>query len=251
MVSIKDKIIPKLKVTLIHLLLSLLIFAVVLYFIFFEWYPEPFFTAQGGWQGIRLMAFVDLVLGPSLTLIVFNHLKSKKEIVLDLFIIALVQICALVWGGYQVYTQRPIALVFWAGAFYTVTSDEYKGQAIKNLDFSRFSQSVPPLIYSRLPKTSIELEVSKQLTEKKIPIYAQISLYEAIEKNLKSIFLDEVDIKEIMSKNPIMKSQLEKVTQGNITKYRYVALKAKYQNMILILENNGKLVGEVKAPYLN
>ncbi len=85
------------------------------------------------------MAFVQLVLGPSLTFIVFDHLKQRKVIIFDLSIIALVQAAALIWGGYQVYTQRPIALVFWYDAFYTVTSDDYSMQGIENPDFSQFS----------------------------------------------------------------------------------------------------------------
>jgi len=52
-----------------------------------------------------------------------------------------------------------------------------------------------------------------------------------------------------MSKNASMKSQLEKIIQGNVSDYNYIALKAKYQNMILILDKNGKLEGEVIAPY--
>ncbi len=76
---LSEKFIVKVKASSIHLALSFLIFVVILYFILFEWYPEPFFTAQGGWLGIKIMAFVDLVLGPALTFIVFNHLKKKKH----------------------------------------------------------------------------------------------------------------------------------------------------------------------------
>ena len=250
MSSLKDKLIPKLKATSIHLLISLLIFLVILYFILYDWYPEPFFTAQGGWQGIRLMALVDLVLGPALTFIVFNHLKQRKAIIFDLSLIAAIQIAVLIWGGLQVYTQRPIALVFWADAFYTVTGDDYSVQGIDNPDFSQFSAHVPPLIYSRPLTTLIEMEQFRRLTEKKIPVYAHVSLYETIEDNLSSVFLHEVDIEEVKSKNSAMKSQLEKIVQGNIADYNYIALKAKYQNMILIMEENGNLVGEVKAPYI-
>jgi len=246
----KDKLISKLKAAFIHLGLSLLVFVVILYFILFVWYPEPFFTAQGGWQGIRLMALVDLVLGPSLTLIVFNHLKSRKEIVSDLSIIALLQVCALIWGGYQVYSQRPIALVFWDGAFYTTTQDDYLSQGAKIPDFSQYSHHIPPLIYSRPLKTQLEMEEFKALTEKSIPIYAQASFYENIEDNLESIFQYEVNIKEIMSENAQMKSRLEKITDGHIADYKYIALKAKYQNMVLVMNKNGRLVGSVKAPYL-
>ena len=247
--NLKQKLISKLKATLVHFCLSLLIFSVILYFVLFEWYPEPFFTAQGGWQGIRLMILVQLVLGPLLTFIVFDHLKQRKAIVLDLSVIAVVQVIALILGGYQVYTQRPIALVFWHDAFYTVTSDDYSIQGIENPDFSNFSQHVPPLIYSRPLSTLIELEHFNQLTEKSIPVYAHVSLYEKIDDHLDSIFLHGVDIKEVMSKNASMKSQLEKIIHGNVSDYNYIALKAKFRNMILILDKNGKLEGEVVAPY--
>ena len=248
--ALKDKLKYKLKATSIHLLLSLLIFAVILYLILFDWYPEPFFTAQGGWQGIQLMAFVDLVLGPVLTFIVYDQFKQRKKIVFDLSIIVFIQITALIWGGYTVYSQRPIAMVYWANTFYTVTSDDYREQGIDNPDFSQFSAHVPPLIYSRPVKTLIEMEQSRQLTEKKIPAYVHVSLYEKIEDNLSSVFSGGVDIKEVISKNSTMKSQLENIVHGNIDDYNYITLKAKYQNMVLILDENGNLVGEVKAPYL-
>ena len=247
--SFKDKLIPKLKAASIHLGLSILVFLVVLYFIFFDWYPEPFFTAQGGLQGMRLMAFVNLVLGPFLTFIVFNHLKPRKTMVFDISLIVLVQLCALVWGSYLVYTQRPVAMVFWNDAFYTVTADDYSEQGIDIPDFSQFSAHVPPLIYSRPLTTLIEMEQFRQLTEKKIPIYAHVSLYENIEGNLSSIFSHGVDIEEVISKNFSMKSQLEEIAQGNVADYSYIALKAKYQNVILVFEKSGSLVGEVKAPY--
>lgn len=247
--SLKDTLIPKLKASSVHLFISLLVLVVILYFILYDWYPEPFFTAQGGRHGVRLMAFVNLVLGPLLTFIVFDHLKQRKAIIFDISLIVFVQISALIWGGYQVYTQRPIALVFWNDAFYTVTGDDYSVQGIDNPDFSQFSAHVPPLIYSRPLTTLIEMERFRQLTEKKIPIYAHVSLYEKIEDNLSSVFSRGVDIEEVISKNSSMKSQLEKIVQGNVADYNYIALKAKYQNIILIMGKNGNLVGEVKAPY--
>jgi len=249
--SLKEKLKSKSKAAFIHLLLSLVIFAVILYFILFDWYPEPFFTAQGGEQGARLMAFVSLILGPFLTFIVYNHLKLRKVIIFDLSFIVLVQITGLIWGGYQVYTQRPMALVFWSNSFYTVTSDEYSTQGIENPDFSQYSSHVPPLIYARSPENLLELEASRQLTEKSIPIYAQTSLYETIEDNLEAVFLSQVDIEEVIAKNAEMKTQLAEITDGDITSYNYVALKAKFQNIILIMKENGELLGEVKAPYFN
>jgi len=250
MTGLKAKLIHKLKATSVHLFISLIILLFFLYLILFEWYPEPFFTAQGGWQGIQLMALVDLVLGPSLTFIVFNHLKQRKEIIFDLSLIAIVQVAALIWGGLQVYTQRPIALVFWSDSFFTVTSDDYIAQGIDNPDFSQYSSYVPPLIYARPPHNLLELEASRQLTERSIPIYAQTSLYETLEDNLEAVFLSQVDIEEVIATNAEMKAQLAEITDGDIASYKYLALKAKFHNMILIMKENGELIGEVKAPYL-
>ena len=244
-----SKLKTKLKAASIHLSFSLLIFVIILYYILYQWYPEPFFTAQGGWQGIQLMAFVDLVLGPALTFIVFDHLKPRKEIISDLSIIAMIQITALIWGGYMVYSQRPIALVFWTDAFYTVTQDDYYDQGIEPPDFSKYSAHKPPLIFSRPVLTEMELVNFRKLTQEGIPVYAHVALYENIKDYLDDILINQVDISEVIRNNEEMKRQLLEITQGKLGAYKYVALKAKYQNMILIMKENGDIVGEVKAPY--
>ena len=95
----------KFKAAGIHLGISSIIFLILSYFIIFQWYPFPYFTADGGWQGIRIVALIDLVLGPLLTLIIFNHHKSRREIRFDLGTIALVQVCVLAWGIYTVHDE--------------------------------------------------------------------------------------------------------------------------------------------------
>ena len=246
--GLKDKIIHKAKATSIHLILSILVFIIILYFILFEWYPEPFFTAQGGWQGIRLMAFVDLILGPALTLIVYNHLKPRKLIIFDISVIVVIQIAALILGGYTVYSQRPIALVYWGTAFYTVTNDDYDKQGIDAPDFSQYSPYIPPLIYSRPVATEAELELSNSLTNKMIPAYAHTEFYAGIEENMEAILSNEVDMNEIILTNPTMLKRIEELTKGDLDAYRYMALKAKFHHMILIMTEDGILIGSVKAP---
>ena len=246
--DLKDKIIYKVKAASVHLLISVLVFIIFLYFILYEWYPEPFFTAQGGWQGIRLMAFVDLVLGPTLTLIVYNHLKQRKYIIFDISVIVAVQIAALILGGYTVYSQRPIALVYWGTAFYTVTNDDYHKQGLETPDFSQYSQYIPPLIYSRPVATEAELESSNRLTSKMIPAYAHIEFYAAIEDNMEDILSNEVNMNEVMLTNPTMSKRIEELTNGDLDAYRYIALNAKFHNMRLIMTEEGVLIGSVKAP---
>src|SRR5210317_459647 len=110
----------KLIASALHFTVSLIIFSVFIYILLIHWYPSPYFTASGGWQGLKIVVLVDLVLGPLLTFIVFNKKKSRLELTIDLSLIVGLQLAALVWGIVTVYQQRPLAIVFWDDRFYTV-----------------------------------------------------------------------------------------------------------------------------------
>ena len=231
----------------IHLSISIIIFIGVLYLILVEWYPEPFFTAEGGWQGIRLMAFVDLVLGPTLTLIVFNHTKKKLEIVLDLSVIVLIQIIALTWGGYTVYSKRPLAIAFYEFAFFTVTDDYYQIQGDSRPDFSLYSNSEPPMIAVRSPETEQEHQQFNKLTAMAVPIYAHSYLYEPVKNQLEFIKTKQVDIEEVMYHNALMKEEILAMTNGDVSGYIFMPLQAKFHNVIIVLTEEGEYKGMVKV----
>lgn len=182
-----DLVKAKLKASAIHLAISAVIFIGILYLILVEWYPGAFFNAEGGWKGLSLMAAVDLVLGPSLTLIIYNHTKAKKEILLDLSLIVIVQISALIWGGLQVYSERPVALVMWEGTFYTVTEDYYTDQNIRLEDLATYSDEKPMIIYAETDHSVEQLEELMKFNELKIPPYAQVHLYRSVKDNLASM----------------------------------------------------------------
>ena len=93
---------------LTHFGISLILFLFLLSIIIFVWYPGDLIHA-GGWQGIKIVAGVDLVLGPLLTLVIYNPMK--KSLPFDLFVIAMIQISALGYGVWNVYNEKPEALV--------------------------------------------------------------------------------------------------------------------------------------------
>lgn len=92
-----------------HFGISLVIFLVLVLLVFTVWYPGLLMQADNSWeQALMMIAGVDLVLGPLLTLIVFN--PKKKSLKMDLSIIALCQLAALVAGLYTVNSSRPVGL---------------------------------------------------------------------------------------------------------------------------------------------
>ncbi len=107
----------------VHMAISLALFLILLVCITQYWYPGILFDTGNGWRAIGIIIGIDLVLGPLLTLIVFNPKKSSLKF--DLFVIALVQTAALIYGSWTIHQTRPVALAFINTSFMTIfaTSD--------------------------------------------------------------------------------------------------------------------------------
>ena len=174
----KPLLITKLKATGIHISLSLVVFIYLAYQIYYNWYPQPYFSIDGGWQGIRLVAGVDLVLGPLLTFLIFNLSKSRKEIVFDLMIIVTIQIGALAYGVYATYSQRPVAIVIIDDYLLTALMEHYGGSLSSESVLNQYSDEKPPIIYAHLEKTTAAFdEANRKKMEEKIAEQAQLNLY--------------------------------------------------------------------------
>ncbi|MFK7997558.1 MAG: hypothetical protein AB8B87_25760 [Granulosicoccus sp.] len=104
----------------IHLTLSLLIFSSLVAVMLVYWFPGDLFIMDGGWAGLKLVALVDLVLGPALTLILFS--PGKPGLKMDMSIIAAIQIAALAYGFYTTHNQRTVAIVYAENEFVTVSA---------------------------------------------------------------------------------------------------------------------------------
>jgi len=171
-------LITKLKATGIHICLSLVVFIYLAYQIYYNWYPQPYFSIDGGWQGIRLVAGVDLVLGPLLTFLIFDLSKSRKEIVFDLMTIVTIQFGALAYGVNATYNQRPVAIVIIDNFVLTATMEHYGGSLSSEGVLKQYSDEKPPIIYAHLEQTSAAFaESNRKMMEEKIAEQAQLNLY--------------------------------------------------------------------------
>ena len=142
-----------------HLLISLVVFFVLLYLIVFHWYPSYYFHIDGGYRGIATIFFVDIVLGPVLTLLVFK--PGKPGLKFDMTAIVVLQIVALTWGVKSVVSERPALTVFYDGKFscmsYSETSDF-------NLERLALRDKKTPLL-AVLPRPSTHAEYQDMMLE--------------------------------------------------------------------------------------
>jgi len=138
----------------IHLGISLVIFAVLASLVVFIWYPGFLFTTDGGWQGLRLIGFVDLVLGPLLTLVIYQ--QGKPSLRFDMTAIATFQLICLTAGTFIVYSERPLALVYVDGQFFTMSAGDYKSASVAPPDLSQIPGPRPKRVAVQLPEDFAE-----------------------------------------------------------------------------------------------
>ncbi len=102
----------RVKASVIHLGLSLAVAVLAALLVFGIWYPYPYRDISGGRELFLLVITVDVILGPLITLAVFNRKKRRSELRRDLAIVALLQLGALGYGLWTVYVARPVHMVF-------------------------------------------------------------------------------------------------------------------------------------------
>jgi len=112
MSEFKQRFIDRLRAAGIHLGVSLCVAALAAGLVFGVWYPYPYREISGGRELFLLLVSVDVVMGPLLTLAIFNRRKPWSELRRDLALIALLQLSALGYGLWTVAVARPVHLVF-------------------------------------------------------------------------------------------------------------------------------------------
>lgn len=124
----------------LHLAISAAIAASALALILGLWFPGPLFEAAGGLGLLYLLAGVDVVLGPLLTLIVFK--SGKPGMKFDLAAIGTLQVVALAYGLSVVALARPAFVVFVLDRFELVTVVDLKPEDLAAARYEEF-RSVP------------------------------------------------------------------------------------------------------------
>lgn len=131
------------KFALSHLLVSAFIALLAASLVFWVWYPHPYGQISGGIYLFFILVSVDVVSGPLLTLVLFNPKKPRREIVIDMGMVVLIQTLALLYGLFTVYDARPLFLVHDFDRFRIIAAPDYGGIDV-NHAFNRLNQSVRP-----------------------------------------------------------------------------------------------------------
>lgn len=166
----------------VHFGISVLIFMLLFAVIFYCWFPGALFASAGGWDGIKIVAGVDLVLGPSLTFIIYNFTKPVRELVRDLSVIATFQLLCLGVGIYLVFDARPLAVVHVFDTLYSFNGEAYTALGLDSDVLESIPGAYPKKVYVDVPldKANFLNEHVKGLLNGERPLQERPDLYKAI-----------------------------------------------------------------------
>lgn len=100
--------------------------------VFFFWYPHPYGQLSGGRALFLILVSVDVVCGPLLTLVLFSPAKPRRELLLDMSVVILLQLAALGYGIHTAYQARPLFLVFEVDRFRVISLPDYQGVEVSS-----------------------------------------------------------------------------------------------------------------------
>jgi hypothetical protein len=153
----------RLKAFGVHLLCSALALTLVLGALYLGWYHWPGWHLTDASHVILVMVGVDVVLVPSITLLIANPRKPRRELARDIAIIVTVQLAALSYGTTTLWDGRPLSYAFSVNSLQVVQASDIDPAAAstarkQKMDLAPHWYSLPRWIWAPFPKDPQEAD---------------------------------------------------------------------------------------------
>jgi hypothetical protein len=140
----------------LHLLGSASALTLVLGSLYLGWYRWPGWYLSSVLHVVGIVVLVDLVVGPTLTLIVANPRKLRRILARDIALIVTVQLAALVYGTVTLWSGRPLYYAFSTNSLDCVQASDIDATEIalalrQNPALAPHWYSLPRWIWAPLP----------------------------------------------------------------------------------------------------
>ncbi|MEM9384467.1 MAG: hypothetical protein AAGA68_05355 [Pseudomonadota bacterium] len=228
----------KLRAFIVHLSLSSLIVGAVLTLALVAWYPAPYFQAMEVWQVVKMLVLVDLVLGPMLTLIVFD--PAKRSLTLDMTVVALVQVAALSYGSFTLHQERPYFMVYSGDHFEVLAYRDVDVSALPDPALARKPWRGPRLLVAPLPEDPRERTaiVAAILMGERRSLHLDPAFWQPYEDRMDLIASEMRPVQALVEIGPGPARQVERVTRrlGSASHVAYLACKARGRDIALLVD---------------
>jgi hypothetical protein len=151
----------RLKAFSLHLASSATVLTLILGSLYLGWYRWPGWHLTEVTQVVLIMVCVDVVLGPTLTFIIANQKKPRRELTRDVGMIVVVQLCALIYGSVSLWNGRPLYYAFSENLLqlvqaYDIEAAEAEAGRRENASLAPHWYSLPRWVWAPLPQDAEE-----------------------------------------------------------------------------------------------
>jgi hypothetical protein len=149
----------RLKALGLHLSASATLLTLILGSLYLGWYRWPGWYLTGVVRILVIVGIVDLALGPTLTLLIANPGKPRRELTRDIAVIVCVQLVALVYGATTLWRGRPLYYAFSVDRLEIVQASDLEAHEIAlaqrhNAALAPHWYSRPRWVWAPLPESS-------------------------------------------------------------------------------------------------
>ena len=236
------------KASAIHATGSALIAVTIVVLMLALWYPGAYFDAMGGKMLLLVVIGVDVVIGPLITLIIFD--PKKKSLKFDLAVIVVLQVTALAYGCYVMLEARPVYNVFVVDRFDLIAANQISSetQVRAKPEFQSLPLTGPKVIATRTiddPQRQLDITMNtlnggKDISE--LPeFYVPYDLM-ALQAGARAKPLAELEKKQPDQAATIRKFVADSGRKGD--EIGYLAMKARNQDMAVVVDKaTGAILG--------
>jgi hypothetical protein len=194
----------------VHFLVTLTLAACAAALVFLVWFPDPLQTMIGGTELFVLVVGCDLVLGPLVSLVIYNSRKSRRKLIFDYVVVGILQISAMVYGVHVLADSRPVFVAFSVDRMEIVTAREITDQelaAVSRPEFAKLSFTGPRLVGIDVPPAERTDALFKAMNGN--DIYLRPKFFVPYETKLAEVRKRARLISDLTRRKPASKSVIE------------------------------------------
>ncbi len=205
----------KLIATGVHFVVTLLLAAIAAALIFLVWYPDPFDYMIGGTELFVLIVGSDLVLGPLMSLVLYNSRKTRRALLVDYTLVGVLQIAALAYGVSIMADARPVYVAFSLDRYEIVLAGDLTAKelaAARDPKYARVPWTGPKyvaVVVSRADYNDAMFEALAGNEEHRRPKF-----YRSYESQLESVRKHAKPLAALEAKKPRARALIEAALKG-------------------------------------
>lgn len=232
-----------------HLAASAAVACLAAALVFGWWYAAPWRQLLGVASIFGLIIAVDVVAGPLLTAVLASPRKSRRERWIDLSLVASIQLAALVYGMWSVYSARPVILAFEVDRLVVITANEVQVDQLSEAlpQFQELPWVGPQMVSLRKALSSDEFLQSIEQSIQGTTQAMRPGWWRPYDEAVPAVLKRAESLQSLIERKPAVRDTLEEAAgqSGHRTsELRYLPLtSSKADDWVALISDVGSVVG--------